>query len=232
MDSKEIIGNAMEEVLDDEFDKYINELPLYADHKFSDRHNRKMRKLIKRQRKPYFKLISTAGRRAACAVIAVVVFSASALSVNAVRDAVFDFIIERLPNHRGVVTAESGTDEDYPDTIEEEYYLSALPEGFEESYYSKTEKFLCISYSKEDCFIYFTQYTKSDFEYHYTNLDDRIYSDGEKYLVITGEDIAEDRDLGIITLYIWNNGRYVFSVESNLDKDTILNLCNSIKVKE
>lgn len=232
MDNKEIIGNAMEEVLDEEFAEYINTLPICADHEFSKQHKRKMSKLIKRQRKPYFKLISTAGCRAACAVIAVVVFSVSALSVNAVRDAVFDFIIERFPNHRNIVTAKSDTDEDYPDTIEEEYYLSALPEGFKEDYYSKTEKYISISYSKEDCFIDFIQSTKSDFAFHYTKKDDYIYSDGETYLVITGKDIAEDRDLGILTAYIWNNGRYIFFVSSNLDKETILDLCKSIKVKE
>lgn len=230
MDNKEIIGNAMEEVLDEEFAEYINTLPIYADHKFSKRHNRKISKLIKRQRKPYFKLISTAGRRAACAVIAVLVFSASALSVGAMRKGVFVFKIERLPNHSGVVTAESDTDEDYPDTIEEEYYLSELPEGFKEKDRTKTEKHLSIYYSREDWFITFVQETKSDFELHYYNFDDYIYSDGENYLVITG---IEDKKSDIeFSMYIWNNGRYVFSVSSNLDKDTILKLCKSIKVKE
>ena len=69
MDSKAIIGNAMEEVLDEEFAEYINTLPIYADHQFSERHNRKMNKLIRIQRKPYFSLISTAGRRAACIIV-------------------------------------------------------------------------------------------------------------------------------------------------------------------
>ena len=44
MDSKAIIGNAMEEVLDEEFAEYINDLPLYTGHQFSERHNRKMSK--------------------------------------------------------------------------------------------------------------------------------------------------------------------------------------------
>lgn len=225
MDSKEIIGNAMEEVLDDEFDKYINDLPLYADHKFSDRHNRKMRKLIKRQRKPYFKLISTVGRRAACIVTAVLIFSASALSVEAVRKEVFDLIINKFTDRSGVVTVESSTDEDYPDTIEEEYYISALPDGFEETSNSRSETNNYMVYSKEEDYIIFSQFTKSEFKLYF---DDEypeysIDPEGEKYFII-----KTDYD----KIYIWNNERYAFYVQSNLDKDTILNLCNSIKVKE
>ena len=145
MDSKAIIGNAMEEVLDEEFAEYINTLPIYADHQFSERHNRKMNKLIRIQRKPYFSLISTAGRRAACIIVAFVVLSASALSVKAIREAFFDFITSIFSDHN-VVTTESGTDKGYPTTIEEEYYISELPEGFEEMNKGKTDNSIDISY--------------------------------------------------------------------------------------
>lgn len=224
MDNKEIIGNAMEEVLDEEFAEYINTLPIHAEHKFSKRHNRKMSKLIKRQRKPYFKLISTAGRRTACVVIAVLVFSVSALSVDAVRKEVFDFIVVRLPNRSGVVTVENDTGEVFPDTIEEEYYISALPEGFEETYNTQSERSRYVTYSKEEDYITFIQETKSDFRLEFYNYSDYVYLDGEMYLIIAD-------DFGT-TMYFWDNGRYILSVESNLDKDTILNLCKSIKVQQ
>ena len=129
MDSGVIIGNVMDEVLTEEFAAYIDDLPLYTDHHFSKRHNRKMNKLIRIQRKPYFKLISTAGRRAACIIVAFIVMSVSALSVKAIREAFFDFITRIFSDHT-VVTVESGTDSGYPETIEEEYYISTLPEGF------------------------------------------------------------------------------------------------------
>ena len=87
---------ALQEVFDVEFENEMNSLDSYDEHVFTQKHNKKMGKLIKRQRKPYFKLISTAGRRAACIVVAIIVFSAYALSVKAIREAVYDFIVRML----------------------------------------------------------------------------------------------------------------------------------------
>ncbi|MBR1662994.1 MAG: DUF4367 domain-containing protein [Ruminococcus sp.] len=224
MDSKAIIGNAMEEVLAEEFAEYINDLPLYTEHQFSERHNRKMNKLIKRQRKPYFSMISTAGRRAACVIVAFVVLSASALSVRAIREAFFDFITSIFSDH-SVVTVESGTDSGYPETIEEEYYISALPEGFEKAGDERTGNSIDISYFRENDYILFTQYTKSCYEQNYDNeyTEYKEHIDGdEKYLVIENE---------YDTTYIWDTGKYIFTIQSNLNKDSILKLCKSTKIK-
>lgn len=224
MDSKEIIGNAMEEVLDEEFAEYINTLPIYADHKFSERHNRKMSKLIKRQRKPYFKLISTAGRRAACIVAAVVIFSASVLSVEAVRNAVFDFISKIFSDHN-VVTVEGGTDSGYPETIEKEYYISKLPSEFIITNRFKTDNSIDISYQNDDKYVMFSQYTKSAFVQYIDNEKTQyteIQDSGTVYMAL-----INDSD----TTYIWDNGSYIFIIQSNLDKDTVLNLCKSTRLK-
>ena len=88
MNSEAIIAQAISEV----FDEQADELGSGEPHVFSRRHEKKMRRLIKRQRKPNFRLISTAGRRAACIALAIVVVSASAMSVKAVRKTFFDFV--------------------------------------------------------------------------------------------------------------------------------------------
>lgn len=228
MKCNELFLQALDEVCNERFEKYMSSLENKSDeeHVFSDRHNKKIRKLIKRQQKPYFKLICTAGRRVACIIVAVIVISASALSVEAIRKAVFDFITKIFSDHN-VVTVESGTDEGYPNTIEEEYYISALPKGFEEADNMKSDKSIDIVYLYEDDYIFFTQNTKSNYEQYFDNeyseYSDYIDSDGEKYRII-----ANDFD----TTYIWDNGMYIFIVQSNLDKDEILNLCKSTKVKE
>ena len=224
MDIKAIIGNAMEEVLDEEFAEYINTLPIYADHQFSERHNRKMNKLIRIQRKPYFSLISTAGRRAACIIVAFVVLSASALSVKAIREAFFDFITSIFSDHN-VVTTESGTDSEYPGTIEEEYYISALPEEFVVTDTIDTENIKYHSYFRNSDYVIFTQFTKSEYEQNYDNEYTEykeLIDDDEKYLVIENE---------YDTTYIWDNGKYIFTIQSNLDKKDIIDLCKSTKVK-
>lgn len=53
---------ALQEVFDAEFENEMNYFDSYEEHIFTKSHNKKMEKLIRRQRKPYFKLICTAGR--------------------------------------------------------------------------------------------------------------------------------------------------------------------------
>ncbi len=227
MECNELFLQALEETYDDEFENYMSSLEerYGCEHIFGNKHNREMAKLIKRQRRPYFKLISTAGRRAACIIVAFIVMSASALSVKAIREAFFDFITSIFSDHN-VVTTESGTDKGYPTNIEEEYYISELPDGFEEMDKGKTDNSIDISYFRNDEYVFFTQYTKTAYEQTYDNerseFNEYMDSDGKQYMVITNKS-------GIT--YIWDNGRYIFEVTSNLDKEYVLKLCKSTKLK-
>ena len=67
MEANKLFLQALEENYDDGFDKYMSSLEAKyeTEHTFSKKHDKQMQKLIKQQRKPYFKLISTAGHRAA-----------------------------------------------------------------------------------------------------------------------------------------------------------------------
>lgn len=227
MESNNLFLQALENVYDDEFENYMSSLERNNsfEHIFSEHHNRKMNKLIKRQRKPYFKLISTAGRRAACIIVAFVVLSASALSVKAIREAFFDFITRIFSDHT-VVTVESGTDKGYPTTIEEEYFISELPDGFVEMDKGITDNSIDIFYFRNDEYVFFTQYTKAKYERNYDNerseFSEFIDSDGKRYMIITNQ--------SEIT-YIWDNGKYIFEITSNLDKEYTLKLCKSTKIK-
>ena len=228
MECNELFLQALEETYDDEFENYMSSLEerYGCEHIFGNKHNREMAKLIKRQRRPYFKLISTAGRRAACIIVAFIVMSASALSVKAIREAFFDFISNIFSDH-SVVTTESGTDKGYPTNIEEEYYISELPDGFEEMDKGKTDNSIDISYFRNDEYILFTQYTKSAYEQNYDNENNNYEeyedADGTKYLVIIND---------YESTYIWDNGHYIFVIGSNLDKNDILELCKSTKTKD
>lgn len=227
MECNELFLQALEETYDDEFEDYMSSLEerYGCEHIFGNKHNKEMAKLIKRQRKPYFKLISSTGRRAACIIVAFIVMSASALSVKAIREAFFDFITSIFSDHN-VVTTESGTDKGYPTNIEEEYYISELPDGFEEMDKGKTDNSIDISYFRNDEYVFFTQYTKTAYEQTYDNerseFNEYMDSDGKQYMVITNKS-------GIT--YIWDNGRYIFEVSSNLDKEYVLKLCKSTKLK-
>ena len=74
-----------------------------------------MDKLIRRRNKPYFNLICTGGRRAACIAAVVIILSASSLSVEAVREAVHDFFMSIFEDHTAV-SVNSDTEKDYQAT--------------------------------------------------------------------------------------------------------------------
>ena len=147
MNENTLFIQALKDVIDEDYNADMEAISLNDEHEFSDKHNKKMKKLIIRQSRPYFKLISTAGRRAACVIVATVVLSASALSVDAVRGAVYDFVMENFADH-SVIATESGTDDGYPTSIEEKYYISKLPAGFEQTQYIETDDTFCFVTSR------------------------------------------------------------------------------------
>ena len=214
---------ALQKVFNEEYEKDMNELDQIEDHVFSVKHEKKMVKLIKRQKKPYFKLICTGGRRAACIIAAIIILSASALSVEAVRKAIFDFIISIFSDHN-VITVEEGTDSGYPETIEEEYYISDLPEGFTLFQETKLENKIYKVYTNDDKYIILQQKVKLNYKHYNDNENNqRIstyqYGNIEYYIIETSNDIR----------YIWDDGRYILELHSNINKADVFNLCTSTK---
>lgn len=217
---------ALEAVYDESFNEQMSSLNDSEQHAFSKKHDKKMAKLIKRQRKPYFNLICTAGRRAACIIVAIVIFSASALSVKAIREAVFKFITNIFSDHN-VVEIENDPDISYPETIQEEYYIFDLPEGFVQSQVDKTDNTLFIIYSYGESRIIFEQHTLSTFKLNIDNehntFEEYTDPDGIVYKIATSKDN---------TVIMWSNKEYVFIIDSNLNKEEVLKLCRSTKLKD
>ena len=216
------VGVALQELFDEQTAELLQDIDRSEPHIFSRRHEKKMQKLFKRQRKPYFKLVCTAGRRAACIAAAIVIVSASAMSVKAVRETVFDFFTSVFSDHQ-VISADTGSNDGYPDTIEEEYRISKLPQGFKQQYHNRTETMVDIPYYSCDRRILFTQFTKDSFKITFTDdakTQELIDTDGQKYQVVITE---------YETVYIWDNGRYVFMVSGDFDKDKMLEICRSVK---
>ena len=216
------VGVALQELFDEQTVELLQDIDRSEPHIFSRRHEKKMQKLFKRQRKPYFKLISTTGRRAACVFAAIVVLSASAMSVKAVRKTFFDFITSVFSDHQ-VITADSDSCSGYPSTIKEEYRITKLPEGFEQQYYNKTDTRVDIPYYSTSSRILFTQFTKDSFRIIFTDdakSQEYTDTDGQKYQIVVTE---------YETVYIWDNGRYVFMVSGDFDKDKMLEICRSVK---
>lgn len=195
------------------------------DYVFSERFEKKMKKLVKKQRRPWFRFVSTSGRRAACAAAAVLVLSASSMSAGAVRSAFFGFISNVFGDHNEVLVDDNGA-EGYPEAIEEVYEIE-VPDEFELEDHTSSDDFVLSGYRNGENYILFDQWVVSHYKVSYDN-ERAVYSeykddDGQKYIVVEIDDCS---------FYIWNNGRYVFQITSNLDKESVLKICISAKCRK
>lgn len=156
MDNYSILSRAIGEAFEPKLDEFIDSVNFDVNAEFSEKFERKMDKLIRRRNKPYFNLICTGGRRAACIVAAIIILSASSLSVEAVREAVNDFFMSIFGDHTAV-SVNNATEKDYPATIKEEYAISNLPDGFELSDYNRDSGTIFAAYFNGDKYIFFEQ---------------------------------------------------------------------------
>lgn len=224
MNEFSILSKALGEVFEPQIDEFMQTVELKPNYIFSDKYRRKINKLIKRRKKPYFKLICTTGRRIVCTAAAVIIIFASSLSVEAVREAIHDFLMNIFKGHTAVSV--SGTIEDYPTVIEEEYEIASLPEGFEMVDYHADIMSVFAMYVNNDKYISFQQMVYDNFNMNFDNSHSEIeyYTDnqGQEYLV---------QDTGHSYCVTYNNGRYVIKIISNLDKDETIDLCKDTKIK-
>lgn len=77
----------------------------------------------------------------------------SSLSVKAVREAVCDFFMNIFSDHTEII-ADSEIENSYPHSIDEEYHISSLPNGFKQVDYDKMENSIIITYFKDDDYIF------------------------------------------------------------------------------
>ncbi len=119
---------------------------------------------------------------------------------------------------------------DCPSTIEREYSLSILPDGFE--YYDKvSDDFSVSTYyinTSTGQEIVFDQTVKSEFASH---INTEGYTLEET--LVNGCDavyIEFKRESGINSLIIWNNEDYILKLYGNFAKSEILNLAKSNEI--
>ena len=214
---------ALEEAMGIDCENLLNNLP-DADTEFSLKFEKKMNKLIKRRSHSYYPLIATAGRRAACIATAIVIVVAAPLSVKAVRESVKDFFLVNYSDH--VSVSVSSIDENAPEIIEEAYTID-IPEGFELAEDFSMANHLNLKYINGDKYINFSQTVLSMFS---TDIDNErttmevLSIDGVEYQLYNHEN-------GYSYNVIWKNNGYVFDISSNLDRESVIELCKSTKLK-
>ncbi len=204
MKSDTVFMQALSQVYEQDTDALMRTLDGREEHSFSAQHLTKMNKLINRQRKPYFKLVYSASRRAACVAAAFVILVMSAMTATGVFSELF-----------------SGSDE-----IAEKYYISELPEDFEKTDEVSSSDTSAVSYRRGNDYIVFAQYTQKKgklvFDLHELT-ENFTDTDGQSYEVYNDEQT---------TLLLWKKAGYTFTLHGNLNKDELVKLCRSIKVKD
>lgn len=206
--------------------------PLYREDKFefSPEFEKKMDKMLKSEHNVYHKLTLTRARKVLLVAAIIAAMLAASLSVEAVRNTIANFFVQVFSDHD---TISANTEETtYPTKIEKAYEFTDLPEGCELSNNVVTDDFIIKSYSKGKITFEFSQHVKDSF---LTN-DDNEHStkstetyNGQEYYVSVMEVEEPYPDM---TTIIWDNGEYVFMLTSNLPKDRLIKICDSLAETE
>lgn len=175
--------------------------------------------------RPYYKLINTFGKRVACVVCAVlVVSSVTVFSVDALRNRVSELFADKHSTYSNIQSDNKGN---APETIETIYEIGYDLSDFSIDYEKYNDYSRHIFYSKDDISIDFKQYTKDMY-------DENVNSEGAEILTINinGCDAIYFRDKYDYDCFIWDNEGYVFMVHSNIGKDILIQIAESVHKAE
>lgn len=147
--SKEDLSKAFEQALCER----VPELGDIPDHVFSERFEKRMEKLLRREAAHPWAVSHTAARNLLVAALIAILLFALSLSVSGIRNAIYNFFTRHFDTYDEVVFDDTGRTE-----IEHVYEITSLPEGFvlEDSVSDKV--FVSRVYKKsENAYIVFSQ---------------------------------------------------------------------------
>lgn len=194
---------------------------------FSRSFERKMARLIWHQKSFYFPMIKTPTRRTVTIMItAIIVLSTMVMSVSALRETFLRFITEVFDTHTRVQTIQ---DDDAPKDFEDIYAITNIPDGFEIVFQNDNIEGipeLITIYRNGQQRIIFSQFIKSQYRVS-VNTEGyemvRVNINGNEGFMI---DMVED-------IYIaWDNGDYIFEIDSNVGENALMDMANSVKKVE
>ena len=218
--SKDEFKNAFREVIAAEF----SHIPCdedSIDYTFSERFNKKMNKLIKAQRKPYYFLINTAAKKVAVYFVIFATLITASMSVKAIREPVVNFIVEVYENFTRYFF-----DGDTADNIKKKYEISELPKGFSRFNTMETDTdFTVIYQGSENNSIIFTQSTTENKIFDIDN-----QKETPKTEKVNGIDIhiyTYEKDKFVF----WSDNGYFFQITAygDIDDETLIKMIKSIK---
>jgi len=190
-------------------------------YEFSERFEKRMNRLIKTHKKPYYSFINTVGKRVVVSIMAVL---AATFSVKALRDPVVKFLIEVYEKFTSIVFhADDFESNDlvkvFPESIEEIRVIKNVPDGYFIEDTVNVGVFLRITYKASGkTEIYYDQRVITD-----TKITANTEGIISEQLEISGYDAIFYNNNGLSVL-IWTDGEYGYKITGELEKDTLISM--------
>lgn len=192
-------------------DSFPEEIPK---HKFSKKHNDKMKEFFEPESKDDKHRLSKNTIRFLLIAAILLSITITAFAVPASRE----FIINKLPNHSEYNVTDGGEVEKVK-SVEVNY----IPEGFEKVEESKSKYNYYYNYKKG----------KMNFSVEKLIISGTIYFDTEEYdgenIDINGTEAIYYRSDNNLSGIIFNNGEYIFIVSGNIDEEELVKIAQSVK---
>ena len=212
--SREEFKAAFREVISSEFAQIPTDEDS-IDFTFSEKFIKRMDKLIRAQKKSYYKFINTVGKRVAVIFAAIITLFTASLSVKAIREPVVRFIKQVYETFIHY-TFEG----DIQPKIKKEFFIKTLPDGFIQ--HDKIESDLAITtiYVNDNNTIKFTQQSTNNANHFFDNESGTLTK-----VTISGinVDIYESEN---IKHAVWTDEGYFFKLtclgEINIDSVTMM----------
>lgn len=221
-----VLKSAIESTILLEYDE-IYESAEDKDIQFSEDFEKKMDRLIRRRRRPYYSLINTFGKRVACIVLAfITVMFTTVMSVEALRTPFLGFITGIFSDH-SEIKAYTESDDVYPDRIIDKYDITFDMSGFEKVVISDDDISRFIKYTNGGITVDFSQDIVNGYSL-YLNTEDAT----TEHIDINGHEAIGSLDNHGYYSLIWNNGKYIIEIASNIGKDALIQIAKSVQKVE
>ena len=192
------------------------------EYEFSNEFKRKIKKLIRQNKtRSQVEAMAFLRMRVVVFVAAIIILLVSAMSVSAMRAAVFEFITEVNEKFTHIFFNESRSSQDAADGFAI-YEPAYIPEGFK-LVNKNTDGLVLLEYEKENDFISYSQQCLE-------NVSSNINTEGVRLeeLEFKGLPAKYYSNQGVQNL-IWYDDKYMYMVSSTLDRDIVFKIAESVE---
>lgn len=224
----EILKRALIKAAERELSELPSDEELSKMYQFTPAFESKMQKLLKKAKQKYVYIFHRPIRRMSIIAACVIIILTASFSVEAIRTPIIKFCVTVYEKFSSVIFGIDANDElTLPTTIEMLYAPSYIPDGYTLTDEMNTSHIRELTYSDmDDNEIAFQQYIiistsiKIDTEGVVT---EKIFINGIEGIFYTNKNV---------NTVMWHDNQYGYSITGKIDKSSLENMANSIKIKK